>query len=140
MELSDGTQTVSSAVKLQFIGATLALSGDTAILTITGGAGITPGFSNKVTDAAPGASQNNYAPTGYVGGTTNKLRVGAASGGTSLTGLSSAGVPDGFELLILNTSATDNITFVNQSGSSSAANRFFCTGAVNGSLAPYGTA
>jgi hypothetical protein len=70
-------------------------------------------FKSSVTDAAPGASDNNYSPTGYVGGTTNRLLVTAASGGTTLTGLVAA--TDGWNVYIRNMSTTDNITLAHLS-------------------------
>jgi len=99
-----------------------------------GGGGSAPAFTSSVTDAAPGASDNNYSPTGYVGGTTNRLLVTAASGGTTLTGLVAA--TDGWNVYIRNMSTTDNITLAHLSASSTAANRFSCPQGVNAIIAP----
>jgi len=99
-----------------------------------GGGGSAPVFKSSVTDAAPGASDNNYSPTGYVGGTTNRLLVTAASGGTTLTGLVAA--TDGWNVYIRNMSTTDNITLAHLSASSTAANRFSCPQGVNAIIAP----
>ena len=74
-------------------------------------------------------SVNNYSPAGYVGGTTNRLLITPTSGGSTCTGLSASGVPDGWEVVLYNVSATIQITFPNASGSSSAANQFLCPGA-----------
>jgi hypothetical protein len=101
-----------------------------------GGSSTTPVFSSSVTDNAPGASQNNYAPTGYVGGTTNRLLVQAAAGGTTLTGLSASGVPDGWTILLKNTSSANAITLDNQNAGSSAANRFALESAANYNINP----
>ena len=91
-------------------------------------------FNASVTDATPGTSTNNYAPAGYSAGVTNRLLVAAASGGTTITGLLAA--PDGWTLLIRNTSTTDTITFPHLSGSSLAANQFSNSQALGVILPP----
>lgn len=97
-----------------------------------GGGGTAPAFKSSVTDASPGASANNYSPTGYSGGVTNRLLVNAAP--TTLTGLVAA--TDGWVLYLRNTSTTNALTLAHMSGSSSAANQFSCPQGVNAILAP----
>lgn len=98
-----------------------------------GGGGTAPVFTNSVT-ATLAASQNDYSPTGYVAGTTNRMLLAAASGGSTITGLGAA--TDGWTVYVRNTSATDNITFAHLSGSSTAANQFSCPQGVSAILAP----
>jgi hypothetical protein len=86
----------------------------------------TPTYGSSVTDATPGTSANNYAPTGF-SATTNRLLITAASGDTTFTGLVSTGFVDGQTVVIRNVSATDNLNFSHLSGSSSAANQFSCS-------------
>lgn len=96
-------------------------------------------LGSSVSDAAPGASANDYAPAGYTAGTTNRLLVTAAAGGTALTGLEAPGV-DGFQLLLVNASDTDQIVFSHQDAGSLAANRFNCPSAVAAVLQPLASA
>lgn len=98
----------------------------------TGGGGA-PTFASSVT-ATLAASQNNYSPTGYVGGTTNRMLLAAASGGSTITGLVAA--TDGWTLYMVNTSTTDSITLTHLSASSSAGNKFSCPQGVSAILAP----
>lgn len=84
--------------------------------------GSSPVFSNSVS-AVPAASQNNYAPSGYVAGTTNLLLLTPAANAT-ITGLLAA--PMGWTLYMNNASATYTITLSNLSGSSLSANQFSC--------------
>src|ERR1039458_3290915 len=99
----------------------------------TSSTGSSPTFGNSVT-ATLAASQNNYSPTGYVGGTTNRMLLAAASGGSTITGLVAA--TDGWVLYIVNTSATDSISLSHLSDSSSAANQFSCPQSITDILAP----
>lgn len=96
------------------------------------GGGSAPSFRSSVTDASPGASANNYSPTGYSGGVTNRLLINAAP--TTLTGLVAA--TDGWTLYCRNISTTNALTFAHLSGSSSAANQFSCPQGVAATLAP----
>jgi hypothetical protein len=82
-----------------------------------------PLFSLSVSDT-PASSVNNYSPTGYIGGTTTRLLVVAASGGTTITGLSAIGVPDGFTELLCDQSTTDTLALPHQSSSSTSTNRW----------------
>jgi Protein of unknown function (DUF2793) len=88
-----------------------------------------PKFSVSVT-ASPGTTQNDYAPAGWAAATTTRLLLLAASGDTTITGLDHTGVGDGTEVLIRNTSTTDNLIFAHLSGASAAGNKFFCPGGV----------
>jgi hypothetical protein len=98
-----------------------------------GGGGSAPAFTSSVT-ATLAASQNNYSPSGYVGGTTNAMYLAAASGGSTITGLAAATA--GWVVFVFNTSTTDIITFANLSGSSSSANQFNCPQQTSALLAP----
>jgi hypothetical protein len=83
--------------------------------------------------AAPAAGPTaNYAPTGYVAGTTNRLLL-TPSAAATISGLLSPGV-DGFSVVIVNLSATYAITFTHQDSGSLAANRFQLAGAVSSAL------
>ena len=93
-----------------------------------------PVFGFSVSDS-PASSVNNYAPTGYIGGTTTRLLVTAASGGTTITGLSSSGVPDGFSELLCDQSTTDVLILPNQSSSSSSGNQWLNAGAGSVTIA-----
>jgi len=88
---------------------------------------------SSVTATVP-SSVNNYSPSGYTVGVTNRLVLTPASGGSTITGLSAGGVPDGWQVTVVNASASDSVTFANQSGSSTTANQFFCPGAGNAVL------
>lgn len=87
-----------------------------------GGGGGGPLFGNAVS-ASPATSQNDYAPAGF-SSSTGTLILAAASGDSTITGLSSAGFVNNQLLQICNSSTTDNLIFPNLSGSSSAANQF----------------
>jgi hypothetical protein len=106
-------------------------SGPTGPTGASGGAGQ---FNSSVS-AAPSGTVNNYAPSGYTAGTTNRLLL-TPSAATTLTGLTSA-ASDGFVVFIYNDSATFSITFNHQSGSSSAGNQFNLPNATAVVLQPY---
>lgn len=93
----------------------------------TGPAGL---ISLSSLSASPSISVNNYAPIGYIGGTTNRMLLTAAAGGSTITGVLATGVPDGWTIYIYNPSTTDVLYFSNLSGSSSAANQIQCAGAT----------
>jgi hypothetical protein len=80
------------------------------------------------------SSVNNYSPTGYAAGVTNRLLLTAASGGSTITGLVAA--TDGWQIVIINQSATSALTFANQSASSTATNQFLCPNASSQIIAP----
>ena len=97
-----------------------------ASLLLGGGGGGSALFNQSVS-ANPGSGPiNDYSPAGWGAG-KNRLLLMAASGGTSFNGLSSAGMPDGLAVLVVNTSLTDNLLFNNQNTGSLAANRFWNT-------------
>jgi hypothetical protein len=102
-------------------------------------AGAIANFVSSVS-ATVAASVNNYAPAGYVGGTTNRLILTPAGGGSTITGLSASGVPDHWTITIYNPSTTDVIYFSNLSASSSAGNKFACPGGVTAVLSPQNAA
>jgi hypothetical protein len=108
-------------------------NGTSWVALSTSSSGSAPTFGASVT-ATLAASQNNYSPAGYVGGTTNRLLLAAASGGSTITGLAAA--TDGWALYMVNTSTTDSINLSHLSSSSSAANQFSCPQAVTDILAP----
>ena len=111
--------------------ATVALS-PTQTPAISGGS---PGnYLIAVTDNSPASSVNNYNPTGYVAGVTNRLVITPASGGTTFTGLLAA--TNGFLLMISNASTTDVINFAFDSSSSLAANQFQAPQGVTAVLQP----
>lgn len=73
-----------------------------------------------ITPASINTSQNNYNPTGLAGATIIYQAIGA---NVDITGV--VAQPGGSYLTIVNTSTgTDSITIPNESGSSTAANRF----------------
>jgi hypothetical protein len=78
--------------------------------------------------------------TGYVGGVTNRLLITPASGGTTIDGLDSTGVGDGFTILWGNQSATDVLIFPHLAAGSLAANRFSNANAGQVQIDPLGTA
>jgi hypothetical protein len=121
---------------------TLAYTSDLGVLvvnssyvwSVVGGAATSePSFAFSIS-ATLAASQNNYAPTGYVAGTTNRLLLAAASGGSTITGLAASS--DGCAIYVRNTSATNTITFSHLSGSSTSTNQFSCPQAQSALLAP----
>lgn len=75
-------------------------------------------FTGDITSASLGASQNNYAPTGLAGASVIRLTASTPINITGLTGGS-----DG-RLMVLTNVGANAITLVDQSGSSTAANRF----------------
>lgn len=78
---------------------------------------------SDVSPASIGGSQNDYAPTGHATASVLRLTAGAAY---NITGL--AGGADGRILRLVNI-GTNNITLLNESASSLAANRFMLNGA-----------
>lgn len=102
-----------------------------------GGGGTAPAYANSVT-ATLATTQNDYAPAGYIAGTTNRLLLAAAAGGSTITGLLAG--TNGWVVLIVNTSETDTISFLDASASSAAANRFSTLNDSTMILAPGGAA
>ena len=89
---------------------------------------------SSITASVATGPVNDYDPAGYVAGTTNRLLLGAASGGSTLTGLLAA--PDGWSILVRNTSSTDVITLEHLSGSSTSTNQFSLPGASSFDIVP----
>ena len=75
-------------------------------------------FSNDISPASIGASQNNYAPTGHATAAVMRL---TASGAFNITGL--AGGVDGRIVTLMNIGSS-TITLTNEDAASTAANRF----------------
>ena len=83
------------------------------------------GITVSSVTATVASSVNNYSPAGYVAGTTNRLLLTAASGGSTITGLVAA--VDGWQVRIYNLSTTDYLLFPNLSGLSISTNQFSCS-------------
>jgi len=81
------------------------------------------------------ATQNDYSPLGFVN-TTNRLLLFAANGGSNVSGLSSLNRNDGTLVIIINTSNTDPIVFLNQSANSNSGNQFLFPNQTNMQLDP----
>lgn len=77
---------------------------------------------------------------GYSSGSTTRLILTAASGGTTINGLDASDVTDGFTILIVNNSATDGITFAHQAPTSQSANQFTLEYGGSVYLPAYGSA
>jgi hypothetical protein len=103
----------------------------------TGPAGL---VSLSSVTATVASSVNNYAPSGYVVGTTNRLILTPASGGSTITGLLATGVPDNWSILIVNASSANTLYFPHLSGSSASANQFSNANAAEWAIPPLGTA
>jgi hypothetical protein len=94
-----------------------------------------PLFASSISDT-PASSVNDYSPGAYAGGVTTRLLITAASGGTTITGLSATGVPDGFSELLCDQSSTDNLILPNQSSNSQSVNRWLNAGSGEVVIAP----
>jgi hypothetical protein len=77
---------------------------------------------------------NNFSPAGYVAGTTNRLILTAAVGGSTISGL--VGAIDGWQVRIYNVSTTDTLTFLNLSGLSISTNQFQCSNGQSQGIGP----
>lgn len=119
-------------------GAVASVAGRTGVVVLT--TADIGGLAVSSVASSPAASVNDYSPAGYTGGTTNRLVLAAAAGGSTITGLSATGVPDGFTLIWENSSTTDSLTFPHLSASSLAANRFSNVNAASVQIAPLGAA
>ena len=111
-------------------------SGNLLVTGAGAAGGSSPTFTSAVTDT-PGTSQNNYAPPGWVAGTTNALKL-TPSANINITGLGAA--PDGWTVSIDNNSTTFTLTFTDEDASSAAANQFACPGQVANTLGPRASA
>jgi hypothetical protein len=101
------------------------------ILSSIGGAMNWPGV---ITPSALSANTNNYAPTGF---SSALVIVQDITTAINLTGL--AGGTDGRVIVLRNERvlpASDAITLVHESGSSTAANRFFLPAGANVAIPP----
>jgi hypothetical protein len=114
---------ITLGANLSFAGAVLNAAG--------GGGGGAPAFSNIAT-AALSTTQDNVALASGI----NWLQWTAASGGSTVTGLSATNATPGALVYVRNYSTTDTITFAHLSGSSSAGNLFSCPQGVSDILAP----
>ena len=78
------------------------------------------------------SNQNDYSPSGWVVGGEVQVSVLVlnANGNYNLTGLEAPSPAKRMRLTIINNSATNNITFPNNSGSSLAINRFLSNGNI----------
>jgi hypothetical protein len=120
-----GSPAPPSAITL---GANLSFAG-TVLNAAGGGGGGALAFSNIAT-ATLSATQNNVALASGI----NWLQWTAASGGSTVTGLSATNATAGALVYVRNYSTTDTITFPHLSGSSSAGNLFSCPQGVSNIL------
>lgn len=109
-------------------------NGLVAIVGSSGGSSA-PQFSVSVSDA-PGATANDYAPTGWDAGTTTRLLVTANAGDTTITGFDATGVVDGACVYVRNVSTTDLLKVTHLDAGSLAANRVSCPGAGEYDIPP----
>lgn len=114
----------------------IGVQGSVDLSTIAGG-GSGGSFSNSITPAQMVATVDDYAPTGYVAGTTNRMLLTPASGGTTLNGLLAA--PDGWAVLLVNTSGADSI-LVGHLASDTAVNEFNCSEGQSQLIGPLSSA
>ena len=91
---------------------------------------------------ASGPLDDLGSPTlfGYSSGSTTRLLLTSASGGTTINGLDASDVTDGFTVLIVNQSTTDSITFTHLASTSMSFNRFSNVSAASVAILPLGAA
>ena len=99
------------------------------------GAVLTPSSINDMGYAALSVGATPLTST-WRSGSTNKLILTPASGGTTITGIDASGCSDGFTMIIFNASSTDSITFSHLSGSSQTLNQISCANGAPATLAP----
>lgn len=92
-----------------------------------GGGGGAPVYNQIISDPAPGTTVDNYSPTGF-SGTTTLLKITAAVGGTTITGIAAGSRSQGTTLAIRNISLTDTLFFPYVSSGSSVGNQFATLG------------
>jgi hypothetical protein len=116
-----GAPTLALCSALTFTGKTIT-GGTFSGPALTGTVNIQQNYqiSGDVTPTALSGSVNDYDPTGQATASTYRIDGGAAN--RDITGL--AGGADGRELTLFNIGATNNLVLKNESGSSTAANRF----------------
>jgi hypothetical protein len=95
--------------------------------TIAANAKAAPRFSVSVSDA-PGASVDDYAPTGFHAATTTRMLITANAGNTTITGIDATGVTDGAAIYVRNMSTADLLKIAHLDGGSLLANRVSCPG------------
>ena len=76
----------------------------------------------------------------YSSGSTTRLLLTPASGGTTINGLDASGVTDGFTILIVNQSTTDNLIFPHLASGSQSGNQFSNENAGSVAIVPLGAA
>jgi hypothetical protein len=100
-------------------------------VTLAGASGTSgaaaPKFSVSVSDT-PGASVNDYAPSGWDAGFTTRLLATANTGGTTVTGFDATDAYDGACIYVRNPSTTDLLKITHLDAASMAANRVSCPG------------
>jgi hypothetical protein len=74
---------------------------------------------------------------GYSSGSTTRLLLTPASGGTTINGLDASDVNDGFAVLIVNQSTTDNLIFAHLASTSHSNNQFSNVNGGSVALQPY---
>ena len=75
----------------------------------------------------------------YKSGSTNRLLITPASGGTTINSLDASGCSDGFTMIIVNMSTTDDVIFTHLGGGIST-NQFSNASAGSVALLPLGAA
>lgn len=124
--------TLSGSAQMVFTGIASAIVNKTGD-TMTGALSV-PGLtdtldftlSGTITPTALSGDVNNYNPTGFA--TCETIRQDGGAADRNITGLQAGA--DGRVIRIVNIGATNNLTLVNQSGSSTAANQFLLPGDV----------
>jgi hypothetical protein len=99
-------------------------------------------FQNSVSATLGSGPYNDTAnPTLplYRSGSTNRLVLTAAVGGSTINSLDASGCSDGFTILMLNQSSTDNIVFTHLGGGIST-NQFVNATGASVALVPFGAA
>lgn len=76
----------------------------------------------------------------YQSGSTNRLILTPASGGTTINGIDASGCSDGARMLIQNASSTDNLIFAHLAAGSLSGNQFSNQNAATVAIPPLGAA
>lgn len=98
------------------------------------GGGSSGGIYNvSISATLASGNTDSFAPTGYVAGVTNRLRLTPNAAGSTLLGLLAA--TDGWSILLVNLSLTVPIIISNQASGTSA-NQFRCPNYTGFSIAP----
>jgi len=88
-------------------------------------------LSGDISPTALAAETNNWAPTNLATSTTVRVTL---TGNQNLTGLT--GGADGRIIILHNVDTVDTLTLLDESASSTAANRFFLSGSTNLAVSP----